>query len=81
MLPNAATALFRIYQEVVTNVARHSHASRVDACLTATAKICTSSIRDNGDGFDVNSTKGKNTGAPLVSRNAAFDWRNLRNKQ
>ena len=61
MLPNAATALFRIYQEVLTNVARHSHASRVDALFDSDGKNLYFSIRDNGDGFDVNSTKGKKT--------------------
>ncbi|HMZ99389.1 MAG TPA: PAS domain S-box protein [Ferruginibacter sp.] len=61
VLPNAATALFRIYQEVLTNVARHSHASRVDALFDSDGKNLYFSIRDNGDGFDVNSTKGKKT--------------------
>lgn len=61
VLPEKATALFRIYQEVLTNVARHANASQVDAILDSDDKRLYFSIRDNGVGFDVNAIKDKKT--------------------
>lgn len=43
--------LFRIFQETLTNVARHSGASRVDADLYQDAKEVILSISDNGCGL------------------------------
>jgi two-component system sensor histidine kinase UhpB len=45
------THLFRIAQEALTNVARHSHASRVDMSLHETDSQITLRISDNGQGF------------------------------
>jgi PAS domain S-box-containing protein len=45
-----ATAVFRILQEALTNVARHSSASRVDIDLSATEDSLFLTIRDNGSG-------------------------------
>ena len=48
-----ATGLFRMYQESLTNVARHSGANKVVAVLeTSPTDICFS-IADNGKGFDM----------------------------
>lgn len=57
----AATTLFRIYQEVLTNIARHAKASQVVTLLDSDDKSLYFSIRDNGIGFDVDSTKEKKT--------------------
>ncbi len=47
-----ATTLFRIFQESLTNVARHSHASRVNVDLEQQdGKVCLR-IDDDGDGID-----------------------------
>jgi signal transduction histidine kinase len=55
--PLIATGLFRIYQESLTNVARHSEATSVHAKLElADRKICLT-IEDNGKGFDTASRK------------------------
>lgn len=51
-----ATALFRILQESLTNIARHAQASSVDICLTHHSGTWLLSIQDNGQGFD-NSTQ------------------------
>jgi signal transduction histidine kinase len=48
-----ATGLFRMYQESLTNVARHSGASKVQAILNASASHICLSIADNGKGFDI----------------------------
>ena len=51
-MPNVATGLFRMYQESLTNVARHSHARNVDATLDVSADEIRLSIKDDGKGFD-----------------------------
>ena len=48
-----ATAAYRIAQEALTNVARHSKASRVDVSLRAEGEILTLSVEDDGRGFDL----------------------------
>ena len=44
--------LFRIYQESLTNAARHANASVITAKLEVAADFVLLSIRDNGRGFD-----------------------------
>jgi len=45
-------AVFRIVQEALSNIARHSHANQVEIKLVFTQDIVTCSILDNGTGFD-----------------------------
>jgi signal transduction histidine kinase len=53
MLPlNVEEALFRVAQEALANVARHSKATLVQMVLTITDETVTLSIVDNGQGFD-----------------------------
>lgn len=47
-----ATAIFRVIQESLTNVARHAQASRVDIHLECCAEHVLIGVRDNGRGFD-----------------------------
>ncbi len=51
ILKEPATALFRVFQEALTNVARHAGATSVGVSLTATAGIATLEVRDNGRGI------------------------------
>lgn len=46
-----ATALFRILQETLTNVARHANATQVNIRLTQEEGGLNLEIRDNGEGF------------------------------
>jgi PAS domain S-box-containing protein len=46
-----STALFRIFQEVLTNIVRHAGASTVRVRLTETARTFTLKIEDNGRGI------------------------------
>ncbi|MBB3262106.1 PAS domain S-box-containing protein [Paraburkholderia bannensis] len=46
----AASTLFRIVQEALTNVARHAQANKVDLSLEADAQHCILRIADNGCG-------------------------------
>jgi PAS domain S-box-containing protein len=48
--PECATALFRIFQETLTNVARHAKATRVDVRLAEENGDITLDVRDNGSG-------------------------------
>ena len=44
--------LFRIAQEALANVARHSRAARVEIILAGEQDTCTLKVDDNGQGFD-----------------------------
>jgi PAS domain S-box-containing protein len=56
-----ATGLFRLYQESLTNIARHSGATSVYAELDADAKNVFLTITDNGKGFNIEETKNRKT--------------------
>jgi signal transduction histidine kinase len=46
-----STALFRIFQEALTNIARHANASRVDIVLIKNSATVEMQVRDNGRGI------------------------------
>jgi PAS domain S-box-containing protein len=52
--PDRSTAIFRIFQEALTNVARHSNASRVSAVLTKETDKIVLTVKDNGKGIEEN---------------------------
>ena len=54
-----ATMVFRIFQELLTNVAKHSKASRVRVFLKQMGGIIYLSVSDNGCGFDLKPAKRK----------------------
>jgi ligand-binding sensor domain-containing protein/signal transduction histidine kinase len=47
-------ALYRVAQETLANIARHSHATRVDVSLVYNGESVQLSVADNGYGFDTN---------------------------
>ena len=49
---NASTAMFRIFQETLTNVARHAKATRVEVVLQKQRDRLALLVHDNGLGFD-----------------------------
>jgi len=49
---NVSTAMFRIFQETLTNVARHAKATRVEVVLQKQGDRLVLLIHDNGRGFD-----------------------------
>jgi PAS domain S-box-containing protein len=49
-----ATAIFRIFQEALTNVARHAKATRVDVSLVHDKNEIVLKVADNGIGIDKN---------------------------
>jgi PAS domain S-box-containing protein len=76
MLPlrlEAATAFFRIFQEALTNVARHAKATAVEAELQPEADGCRLEIRDNGQGMaEVDLTDVKSLGLLGMQERAAL---------
>jgi signal transduction histidine kinase len=49
--PELSTAVFRILQETLTNVARHAQASHLTVSLAAKAKLLVLEVQDNGRGI------------------------------
>ena len=49
--PERATAIFRIFQETLTNVARHADASQVDVRMAREDGMLTLEVYDNGKGI------------------------------
>jgi PAS domain S-box-containing protein len=47
-----STAIFRIFQETLTNVARHADATRVTVKMERTPQELVMEVQDNGKGFD-----------------------------
>lgn len=56
-----ATGIFRIFQELLTNIARHANASQVTAVLEKDEHWLYFSIKDNGAGFDLATINKKKT--------------------
>ncbi len=57
---DGATTVFRIFQEILTNVTRHASATRVEVILEETAAFLTLQVQDNGRGItesEINSPK------------------------
>ena len=58
---DTATALFRIFQEILTNVARHAQASRVRVKLREESEEFMMVVSDNGRGFSTATTAKPNS--------------------
>ena len=56
-----STSVFRIYQEALTNVARHSNASEVVTIFKHTEDKILLTVSDNGQGFNTDEVKTKNS--------------------
>ncbi|APO78408.1 sensor histidine kinase protein (plasmid) [Rhizobium etli 8C-3] len=66
----ASTALYRVAQEALNNVERHSGASRVDIRIWSVGGRVRMTISDNGNGFDETMAEGKKAlGGGLGLRN------------
>jgi signal transduction histidine kinase len=50
--PDVQTACFRVAQEAITNIIRHSSAKNVAVDVRCTVERLTLSVRDDGAGFD-----------------------------
>lgn len=52
-----STAIFRIFQELLNNIAKHAKATRVDVVLEKSNNTLTLKVRDNGVGFKLEQAK------------------------
>ena len=64
--PDAETALYRIAQEALTNVAKHAQASNVDVILERRADHVLLIVEDDGIGFDEADTESEREGFGLL---------------
>jgi NarL family two-component system sensor histidine kinase LiaS len=62
LAPLAEQEVFRIMQETLSNVARHSGATQVEVRAQRRQDILALSIQDNGHGFDTTQAEGKGLG-------------------
>ena len=72
-----AIGLFRMYQESLTNVARHSNATRVVVQLKSINDELSLTISDNGKGFDATQANKKTLGLLGMKERAAMIGGNL----
>ena len=64
------TALYRVAQEALTNIERHSKASEVEIAIMLDGRWLVLAISDNGSGFDVDSlTRNKSPAVGIGLRN------------
>jgi signal transduction histidine kinase len=57
-----STNIFRVYQEALTNIARHANASLVKTELQQVNGLVSLVVEDNGQGFDTNGVKKNSLG-------------------
>jgi PAS domain S-box-containing protein len=72
--PDRSTAVFRIFQEAMTNVARHAEATKVVVDLRSQAGSLILTVRDNGKGIDEKSIFDQNSLGLLGMRERAFSF-------
>ena len=72
--PDQATAIFRIYQEILTNVARHAQASHTRIHLRISADWLVLEVCDNGRGISESSLANRNSLGLLGMRERAAQW-------
>ena len=67
-----SVALFRIFQEALTNVARHANAHHIKVTLTATPEVVTLQVHDDGRGIQVQEIAGLHSLGLLGMRERAM---------
>lgn len=68
------TAVFRIFQESLTNVARHARATEVDVLLDVQSDRLILTVSDNGVGINSSDTVGRNSTGLVGMRERALTW-------
>jgi len=77
-LPDGAkTALYRVLQESLTNIAKHAEASRVSVALKRQDGILIMRIRDNGKGLPSKVRNGGSGGTASTSADTGLGIRNM----
>ncbi|OPY86874.1 MAG: Oxygen sensor histidine kinase NreB [Smithella sp. PtaU1.Bin162] len=74
IVPNLATAVYRIFQETLTNIARHAGASAVAVSLKASRERIILKVKDNGKGVTADE-QAKSAAFGLIGiRERAYHW-------
>jgi signal transduction histidine kinase len=68
--PEVKTALYRIAQEALNNVAKHSGASQSSVNLVCQTDSVKMVINDNGKGFEMQDVKGQSLGLGIMTERA-----------
>lgn len=79
---NVKLQIFRIVQEVITNIIKHAKASEIRCLLRITNKAIALKIEDNGIGFNTQDTAGlglKNIIARTQLLNGVFKYKSIQN--
>ncbi len=71
---NLATAVFRIFQEALTNVARHAQASKVSVTLRQIKDVIILTVHDNGRGLPADAVTGPHALGLLGMQERASFW-------
>ncbi|HVG01730.1 MAG TPA: CHASE3 domain-containing protein [Nitrospira sp.] len=72
--PDQATAIFRIYQEILTNVVRHAQASTIQIHLDVSGGWLILEVSDNGRGIPASTLAHNNSLGLLGMRERATQW-------
>jgi len=72
--PDRSTAVFRIFQEALTNVARHANATKVKASLNEEASRIVMRVIDNGKGIEKKQISNPNAFGLIGMRERARFW-------
>ena len=72
--PERSSSLFRIFQESMTNVMRHSEASRATILLDISREVITLEVADNGRGITAAESERMESLGLLGIRERAFRW-------
>jgi PAS domain S-box-containing protein len=70
-----STAVFRILQETLTNVARHAHATKVKISLIKRARKLALKVRDNGKGITSSQIVAPRSLGLIGMRERVYPWR------
>jgi PAS domain S-box-containing protein len=70
--PERATAIFRIFQETLTNIARHAKATSVQATVVLSQENVLLVVHDNGKGFDASSALSRGSPGLLGMQERAY---------
>ena len=69
-----STAVYRILQEALTNITRHSNASKVIVRLSQKDKMVILDVRDNGRGITREQKSNESTYGLIGMRERVFEW-------
>ena len=70
--PTHSIAAYRIVQEIISNIVKHSSAKRVDMSLSFEAEYLQITVRDDGIGFDVDLDNSEQIGLASIRERASL---------